>query len=658
MTEPTRYQLWYGRNAPPREPRELRAGPVTLQLDGRDLRDVRYGGVRIVDRVYVALRDRNWGTVPGEPEKVDVVEADGGFTVRFDCTHRQGDLDVTWHGEIAGTPEGVVSFVMDAVWNAAAIYKLIGLNTHHGTREYAGRPYRGQGPVGPVSGIFPDLIYPQLIADGTEVPIFPPVNRFSVELAGGVVVRFDFEGDLFEVEDQRNWTDASFKAQSFTPRQNGFYEAKAGDRVRQKVTITPAGTPPPVAAGAERIQMVLGASTGRSLPPIGLAMASHDQPLTPREADLLRLLHPDHLRVDLRLGDPRHVRTLYRAIVEANLLGAALELALFVGEDADREISFLGAQLLGSRPRIRQILVFSDHDAATPPRLSRIAGDRLHDVAPHAIVAGGTNAHFCELNRERPERAPDEGVVYAITPQVHAFDERSLAENLAPQAMTVETARAIYGERPIIISPVTLKPRIHAASEAVEPSTGELPPQVDPRQMSLFGAGWTLGSVKYLAEAGAASLTYYETTGWRGVIETESGSPLPDRFPSLPGMVFPVFHVFADLAEWKGGEVVTLTSSDPDSAIGFALRDGAGLHLLVANLIPESKDVAIGPLPGGSVSIRRLNADNAQSAVMDPTTYRTADRAVDAATPEAELSLAPFEVLRIDVLSPASPDGP
>ena len=40
------YEWWYGRDEPPLEPRLLRAGPVTATLVGRDLRNVRYGGVR------------------------------------------------------------------------------------------------------------------------------------------------------------------------------------------------------------------------------------------------------------------------------------------------------------------------------------------------------------------------------------------------------------------------------------------------------------------------------------------------------------------------------------------------------------------------------------------------------------------------------------
>ena len=36
--------------------------------------------------------------------------------------------------------------------------------------------------------------------------------------------------------------------------------------------------------------------------------------------------------------------------------------------------------------------------------------------------------------------------------------------------------------------------------------------------MSLFAAAWTVGSLAGLAEAGVASITYYETVGWRGIM--------------------------------------------------------------------------------------------------------------------------------------------
>ncbi len=70
-------------------------------------------------------------------------------------------------------------------------------------------------------------------------------------------------------------------------------------------------------------------------------------------------------------------------------------------------------------------------------------------------------------------------------------------------------------------------------------------------------------AVGRLAASGAASVTYFETTGWRGIVERDAGNPMPERFPSSPGDVFPLYHVFADLAEWRAGTLVDAASSDP-----------------------------------------------------------------------------------------------
>src|SRR5207244_12818066 len=136
---------------------------------------------------------------------------------------------------------------------------------------------------------------------------------------------------------------------------------------------------------------------------------------------------------------------------------------------------------------------------------------------------------------------------YPLNATVHADDDTSVVETAAIHAETVRSARAFSGELPIAVTPVTFNQRFNpvATGPGPEPAPGELPSQVDPRQPSLLGAAWTLASAKHLAEAGAASLTYFETVGWRGVVEADEGSPVPDRFRSLPGMAFPLFHVLA-----------------------------------------------------------------------------------------------------------------
>lgn len=642
----SQFQWWYGRDEPPLSVRDLRAGPVTLNLIGCDLRNVRFGGIKIAQRIYVAVRDRNWGTVPGEVSNLRIEEGGEEFAVRFGVTHHQHDIDFVWQGEILGTPDGAISYAMDTTAGADMTYKLIGLNVHHGMHEYIGRPCRGKTSDGPITDVFPIDVAPQLIADETEVPIFPAVESLEVQLGENISVQFEFEGDTFEFEDQRNWTDASFKSQSSPPRRGGFMTIHKGERVWQKVTVTPSGTPTQFADDGP-IRVELG-ETLVGMPCIGLGMASHGGSLSEREGDLLKGLHLDHLRTDLQLLNPSHPGKLAQAMADARTLGCGLELALHLTDDAHEQLGSLAARL-GDAVRIDRVLVFHEAELATNPRWVDLARRRLGDMAPGALFAGGTNANFCELNRFRPAGAPEDGIVYSVTPQVHAFDERSLTENLAGQAETVHAARDCGEGRPVIVSPVSLKPRFNSAATSAEPETisGELPPQVDPRQMSLFGAGWTVGSLKRLIESGVAAATYYETTGWQGVIQGDAPPPVPEQFPSCVGMVFPIYHVFADLAEWKDGEIVSSRSSDPITVETLAVASDGMLHLLVANLTPEPQTVRIDALPSGSISMRRLNADTVKCAASNPPNYRSQ---AETMTTDASLqvALAPFEVVRLD----------
>ena len=243
-----------------------------------------------------------------------------------------------------------------------------------------------------------------------------------------------------------------------------------------------------------------------------------------------------------------------------------------------------------------------------------------------------------------------DALTYAINPQVHAFDNASMAETLGTQAATVRSARRLARGLPVLVSPVTLKMRYNIYATAAPPPTpaGELPPNVDVRHMSLFGAGWTVASLKYLAEAGAASITYYETTGWRGLVELEDGSPVPEKFQSIPGGVFPLYHVMADVGEFAGGQVLPSRSSDALRVDGLVLRKGDATRTLLANLTAEPQKVMVRGL-GPQVHLRVLYEANAEVAMSAPNLYRTTAGVAQASTEGAlVVTLPPYAVARID----------
>lgn len=650
------FQLWYGRDVPPAEPRLLRAGPLTVLLDGRDLRYIRLGDRELVRRIYVAVRNHNWDTIPGEPANVRIDAAAGRFQVRFDVRHHQGPVDFAWRGEIAGSADGSITYTMEGTTGSEFRYNRIGFCVLHPPDECAGRPYRGQTPEGPVAGALPLRIGPQRLVHGTILALFPAVKSLAIDLQPGLTVRFDFEGDLFEMEDQRNWTDASFKSYCTPLALPWPKQARAGQTIRQRVTVSVEGERGTTASAPERtshrsapLRLTLGEPLDRRLPSIGLGMASHGQALSAREVELLRGLRLDHLRVDLRLQHPAYRAGLERAMQDCQSLGCGLELALFMTDAWEEELRAL-ASLLAPCPSIARFLVFHASREPAEARWMGAVSARLRTLAAGAPVAGGTNVYFCELNRDPPPTEALDAVVYSLNPQVHAFDELSMVEAVAAQADTVTSARALCHGLPVIVSPVTLKPRFNPNATEPEqaPPPDQLPPPVDPRQMSLFAAAWTLGSIEHLAEAGAASVTYYETTGWRGVIETEAGSSLPDRFPSEPGTVFPLYHLFADLAECKSGQLVACSSSDPLAVLGLAVRNGSILHILLANVTPGPRQVILGPLEGEAISLRRLNAESARLAMADPQGFRSTRETMRMAGAQLTMALSPYETARID----------
>ena len=656
MTTTTRARMLLGIDTLPAPVREVRAGPVRAFLDGSDLRLARVGGTEIVRRIYVGVRDPNWNTIPPVVTALELEAVADHFAARFRVRHTARDLDFVWDGEITGNADGTIRYAMDGVAASDFWCANVGICVHHPVRGTAGQPFAATTPDGSLEGVLPELIGPQIKRDGLSLPLFPAFSDLTIGPAAGAV-HFAFDGALFEMEDHRNWTDASFKTYSKEPALGRPALMAAGQSIKQSVTVSmPFLASEPVLlsampSAAADLRVRLGEPLGRQVPLLGLGTASHGGALTERELQLVRRLRLRHIRVDLYPRGAQELDNAGAAFRTCAQVGCPVELALFLRDtaaDLDRARDFLatcGAQ-------VGRVLVFADDAPVTPAGLLEQARARLEEALPGAQFAGGSRVYFTELNRLRPDIPPRAGAVYSINPQVHATDESSLVENLEAQADTLRAARAIYPTQELIVSPVTLRPRFNASAQRAkpEPDPAELPAPVDPRQCSLFGAAWTLGSVKQLAEAGAGAVTYYETTGWRGVMERATGSPLPLRFPSRPGMVFPLYHVLRDIGERREAGVVGCSSSDPLRAQGLALYDEQGWRILLGNLSLAPQEIALDALPEArEARLRVLDEETFEQATLDPDGFRSGYRTVRIRGGWLVVSLGAYGVACVDL---------
>ncbi len=627
----------------------LRAGPLTLFREEADLCSILLGRNEVLRRIYGAVRDRNWGTARAVLSNLREEVHRDSFRISFDVDNTEGEVHFSWKGLMTGDPDGTVRFTFDGLARSTFLRNRIGICVLHPESCAGTRCMVTHTDGSATESSFPVRISP-------HQPCLD-VRAISHEVSAEVWAKIEFKGEVFETEDQRNWTDASYKTYS-PPLALPFpVEIAPGTRVFQSVTLRLDGKGEAFlrakrsggrAASKQAFLDFNTTEAAKPFPRLGLGLASHGGELSEAQLERLRALHLDHLRVDLELSLADHAAVFRRAVREASTLGVKLEIALFLSSSAPRELESMHGLCKPLPCGIARWLVFHTEESCTTEKWVAMARKALEPCAPGAIFASGTNADFAQLNRGSPPGPSTNALVYAISPQIHAFDDRSIMETLSGQPATVASARRIGGNRQILISPVTLRPRHNAAATGPIPPApaGELPPQVDARQMSLFAAAWTIGCIARLADAGVAGVTFFETTGWRGVMELEAGPSMPELFPSLPGCVFPVYHVLADLAEHGQGEFLGRAHVAPVD--GFTLKTKNGQRTLLANLTPEPAVVQVTAL-GRAARVVCLDERSVEKACRDPIRFRADEgRTGTVRKGKFPLRLLPYAVARID----------
>ncbi|MFO7919086.1 MAG: hypothetical protein R6V13_13535 [Anaerolineae bacterium] len=637
----SRNVLYHGKEEPPTRRQRLRAGPLTLLFEedatmGGALRYVKLGDREILRRVYVAVRDRHWGTVPSTLSDVEMNVKEDTFHITFRVENVEGKIDFCWRGTITGDERGTITFSMEGRAGTTFLRNRIGLCVLH-PMDLAGQPCVVEHTDGrEEEGEFPAYIAPH--------QPFKDMRAISHRVAPGVRATVRLEGDVFEMEDQRNWTDASYKTYSTPLALPTPVQIEKGEEIHQSVTLRLEGTPASVrttAPAEEPLTFTVGDAPTHPLCQVGLGMAEHGQPLTEAERQRLRALHPAHLRVELQLANPDYEASLQRGIAEAWALNAPLEVALFLPKAPTGELRDLARRLEALRPPVCRWLVFQEGAPTTPERAVRLAREHLAHHARRARFGGGTNRYFTELNRNRPPVEALDLVCYSLNPQVHAFDDLSIIEALKTQAVTVDSARRFVGNLPLTVGPVTLKPRF-------TPHTDDTAAGVDPRQLSLLGAGWTVGSLKYIAESGAHSATYYETTGWRGVMAREAPSRRSRAFSLPPGAVYPLYHILTDVGAFAGGRIVPSVSSDRLGVDGLVLQQAGQRRILLANLRPDPQRVTVHGL-GEEATVWSLDETNAEEAMVRPEEFRArAGKKRETEGGALDIRLRPYGLARID----------
>lgn len=551
------------------------AGAWSAELRDDEIADLRYRGVLVARSLRAVVRDRNWATVP--VSVLTTSSHDRGTDLGAPTTTttvlglRYDGYGIAAEADLALRDEGdhlVIDFALTAT--RAFDTNRTGLVLLH-PPHVAGIPLR----ITHSDGTKEHTHFPTRIS-----PHQPAVDIRQLEWStDGLDVTALFHGDRFEMEDQRNWTDASFKTYSRPLALPFPYPLRSGEAVTQRIELraeptthlsaAPTAFPTPSSSTTRRTDIRL-VDAGRPAPTIGVCAARHaptgDQ--TPPPADVILVEVEEH---DVDPG-----ATLARAAAR----GRPLDVRLIVDTPARVvELVAIAAPLGPLR-----MSIFSSTTHVTEPDLWEALLSAIDDLGVHTEVVGGARSHFTELNRTHQRLPEFPAWTISITPQMHARDTFQVEESIAMQRRVVADAMDITQGAPLHVGPITLRPRFNAVTTTPIQTydTTADPATVDARQTEPHLASWTIASAAANAEGGAASITWFEDRGSRGIID-DDGTP------------FPVRDAISAVHALSGQPLLLPATTSPDGTMTWVLgvRTTYGARILISRLGDTPDDVLI-----------------------------------------------------------------
>ena len=656
-TAPTEALKLYGTEQEAPAARTLRAGALSAELEAGKLRWIRYGGTEALRGIAFVVRGSGWETYAPEIANLEIEEGGGRFRVGYDARIESGDGGLAFRADIVAEDERSLVFTVEFRPETEFRTNRTGFVALHAIEGVAGEACTVTHSDGTVEETeFPGLIMP--------LQPFFDIATMRHQVSPGVWLTCRFEGaDPWETEDQRNWTDASYKTY-YRPLALPYpYTLAAGETLRQTATLTIEGGSAVVATAAGRddgaVEIAVGGETGQHMPEIGLGVAASERDHLDHGLDLLRALNPGHLVCECDPRDDHSVETLAACRELAQALDAEVVLEIVVPCERPVADELATAAEIAGRAGLAPAAIVPEQARLLKFTLEKIPAlgipdfDEVYGAAraafPGVRLGGGVFTNFTELNRNCAAPELFDFLTHATCAVVHEPDDRSVMETLQTLPDIVASAKAWAGGKPYRIAPSAIGmrfnpygPDVHQNSDNGRYSFN----RQDPRHRALLGAAFTLGYAARVAPLGVEALALGAPSGALGMVYRKTGHLQP-WFDDLEGpAVLPLYHIVSALAAAKGAAIRSVTSGDATRVLGLAYESDSGTLLWLANLSPETQAVTVSGIDGGTATIGRLDSGNFVEAVTDPAGFAAAPGQPG---DPGRLELAPFAVARIEI---------
>lgn len=616
----------FGTKDLPSATRHIQLGALSFLYSDTGIRRICWHQIEVVRAICWPIRNRDWGTFIPDVLENALVETDTQVSGRLKFAVADGrlvcdiELEATRDGDLR------VDLAMTPVSGAFETNRA-GLTVLHPIMELAGAPLQ----VRHSDGSEETTGFPRRISPGQ-----PVMDIVGLSYAiGSTSVDIDFAGEVFEMEDQRNWSDASFKTYCVPLRYPFTYTIDRTITQSVQISVSGEGT----ANSAADAQMPVSFEpTDKLAPAIGLALEDDwIFATTPRAA--IERCGASHLLIRITLTTD--LATLSVAADLARQLGADVDVELVLDDDApDVSLQRAAQKIAASALAPRRLIALpgaylSSYQPSGPWPKGATPGSVLlaaRKAFPDVQIGGGMLTNFTELNRARPDAALFDFITHGNSAIVHAADDLSVVETLEALPQIYESAQALAAGKPYRLGLVSIGMRSNPYGASVAANRAQVREAMagkDPRHRGLFGAAWAVGVLASTHGSAVEALCLAAPSGPFGIVDDR-----PPGSDDSAGAVFPMFHVVRRARQLAGCKRLSFHDLPSDVVAYGAMSDGTNMAIF-ANVSDQPKRIHL--------------KDPAMISVLDSSTFDAAvsDASwLDSAPGDltAELELGPYAI--------------
>lgn len=658
VASPTRAIKLFGTEEPRPETRTLRAGALSVEYEAGKVRYVRVDGHEAIRGIAFVVRGPGWETFHPKISNLQIEEREDTFSVSYDGDVNEDVGSISFHAKIEGSGESGLTFSVAARVGEEFNTGRTGFVILHPVAGVAGAPCT----ILHTDGSSDETVFPEHV-----MPLQPffDMRAITHEVVPGLSATCRMEGEhAWECEDQRNWTDASYKTY-YRPLSLPFpYILEGGSEFVQSVAVTFDGAPSASSSGVTGgVQISLGGASGTVMPRIGIGVPAHLGRASVAALDLLRAIGPRLLICEYSDSQAKADLAACQELAEA--LGAelmvevvapcerALDIEMAEAADAIAAAGVKPDSVLVAQSRLMDFTLETLEAMGVPSFEETYAAARK--AFPGVALGGGVLTNFTEMNRNHPTPDLFDFISHLTSAVVHEVDDRSVMETLQSLPSIIGSVRAMAGGKPYRVGPSAIGMRYNPYGPSTHDNKNNVRMafnQQDPRHRALSGAAFTLGYMARMAAGGVEAVSLGTAVGELGLAyrKMDHAQPWYDEAKAEDeGWVFPLCHIVAAMSGATGAEVIDAESSAPDKVLALSYKTATSQLLWLANLTPEPERVSVSGLPAGEAHIGRLDEENFVTAVTRP-----ADFAADSGSlgDTTALELGAYAVVRIELANP------